>query len=121
MTGGGIEVARVYDAPPARPGRQVLIDRIWPRGISKAQSRWDEWCRDIAPTTELRRWYAHRPERFAEFRRRYLDELRDSDHAEALAHLDTLAGQGRLTLLTATKDLTLSHAQILADRLAGDR
>jgi uncharacterized protein YeaO (DUF488 family) len=120
MTDDGIEVARVYDAPPARPGRRVLVDRLWPRGLSRAESRWDEWCRDIAPTTELRRWYAHRRDRFEEFRRRYLDELRDADHAEAMAHLNALARQGGLTLLTATKDLALSHAQVLAERLAGD-
>jgi uncharacterized protein YeaO (DUF488 family) len=120
MTDDGIEVARVYDPPAAGQGRRVLVDRIWPRGIGKADARWDEWCRDIAPTTELRRWYAHRADRFEEFRRRYLDELEDTEHAGALAHLEALARQGRLTLLTATKNLTLSHAGVLAERLAGN-
>jgi uncharacterized protein YeaO (DUF488 family) len=120
MTDGDIDVARVYDPPAQGSGRQILVDRMWPRGLSKADSWWDEWCRDIAPTTELRRWYAHRADRFEEFRLRYLEELGDSEHAEALAHVDALARHGRLTLLTATKDLTLSHARILAERLAGD-
>src|SRR4051812_10328796 len=95
IDGGGIEVARVYDRPAERPGRRVLVDRLWPRGVGKADSRWDEWCRDVAPSAELRRWYAHRPERFAEFRRRYLDELEDAEHAGAMAHLDALMRRGR--------------------------
>ena len=117
---GGIEVARVYDPPVAGHGRRVLVDRLWPRGLGKTDSRVDEWCRDIAPTTDLRRWYAHRPERFEEFRRRYLAELSAADHADALAYLDTLTQDGPLTLITATKDLTLSHARVLAAKLAGD-
>jgi uncharacterized protein YeaO (DUF488 family) len=121
MTGGGIAIARVYDAPGPRPGRRVLVDRMWPRGLSKAQASLDEWCRDIAPTAALRRWYAHRPERFAEFRQRYLAELEDADHAEACAHLTTLARQDRLILLTAVRNLALSHASVLAEQLAGDR
>ena len=121
IDGGGIEVARVYDRPAERPGRRVLVDRLWPRGLNKAGSQWDEWCRDVAPSAGLRRWYAHRPERFAEFRRRYLTELEDDEHAEAMAHLDALMRRDGLILLTATRDLTLSHAQILAQRLAGDR
>jgi uncharacterized protein YeaO (DUF488 family) len=120
MTDGGIDLARVYDPPAAGPGRRILVDRMWPRGISKADARWDEWCRDIAPSTELRRWYAHRGERFEDFRRRYLNELADTEHVDALAHLDALVRQGRLTLLTATRDLTLSHARVLAERLAGN-
>ena len=120
MTGGGIGVARVYDPPSAGDGHRVLVDRLWPRGLSKADPRVDEWCRDIAPTTALRRWYAHRPERFDEFSRRYLTELSDADHTDALAQLEALRRQGKLTLVTATKDVALSHARVLAARLAGD-
>lgn len=121
MTHSGIAFARVYDPPAARPGRRVLVDRMRPRGLSKAQASLDEWCRDIAPTPALRRWYEHRPERFAEFERRYLTELEDTDHAEALTHLTALVRQGPLTLLTATKDPTLSHARVLAEQLVCDR
>lgn len=117
VTANGIAVAQVYGSPNTQRGYRVLVDRIWPRGLSKAQASLDEWCRDIAPTTALRRWYGHRPERFAEFRRRYLTELDDRERAEALAKLNALARQGDLTLLTATKDLTLSAAVVLAERL----
>lgn len=117
MVSGGVEVARIYDPAP-EGGRRVLVDRLWPRGISKADARLAQWLRDIAPSTQLRRWYGHQPERFEEFRRRYLAELADADHAEALAELEALARQGPLTLVTATKDLALSHAQVLADRVA---
>lgn len=121
MTGSGVAVARVYDLPAACDGRRVLVDRMWPRGISKSRASWDEWCRDVAPTSALRRWYGHRPERFAEFRKRYLTELDDADHAEACAHLTALTRERRLTLLTAVRDLTLSHASVLAEKLADER
>jgi uncharacterized protein YeaO (DUF488 family) len=97
----------------------VLVDRVWPRGVRKDDAHLDEWLRDVAPSTELRRWYAHEPSRFAEFRRRYLAELRDSGHREAAEHLRELASHGKLTLLTATKDLDHSQAAVLAAWLTG--
>jgi uncharacterized protein YeaO (DUF488 family) len=121
MTGSGIAVAHVYDPPATPAGRRVLVDRLWPRGLSKAQASLDEWCRDVAPSPALRRRYAHRPERFAEFQQRYLSEQEDADPAEACAPLAALSGQGGLTLLTAVRDLTLSHAAVLAEKLVGDR
>jgi len=121
VTHHGVLVARVYDAATSQSGYRVLVDRLWPRGLSKADVSWDEWCRDIAPTAALRRWYGHRPERFAEFRQRYLLELEDPDHAAAFTHLTALAGQQNLTLLTATKELTLSHAHLLAKQLSPER
>jgi uncharacterized protein YeaO (DUF488 family) len=95
----------------------VLVDRIWPRGLRKEDAHLDEWLRAIAPSTELRRWYGHDPERFMEFRRRYLAELRDPEHREALHGLRELATSRHLTLLTATRDLGHSHAAVLAERL----
>jgi len=118
MSGGpDIGVRRVYD--PAQPddGCRVLVDRIWPRGLSKAAAAIDEWCRDIAPSTELRRWYGHRPERFARFRERYLAELEEPPRAEAVTRLSNLDVPA-LTLVTATRKLDTSHARVLADRLA---
>ncbi|HEV7206025.1 MAG TPA: DUF488 family protein [Jatrophihabitans sp.] len=115
---GHIDVGRIYDARPPSGGYRVLVDRVWPRGLTKATADLDEWCRDVAPTTELRRWYGHRPERLAEFRERYLVELDDADHAEAVAHLRTIARHDRIWLLTATKDLALSHARVLAERMS---
>ena len=112
-----IGVRRVYDEPQETDGCRVLVDRLWPRGLRKADAALDEWCRDVAPSTELRRWYGHAPERLAEFRSRYLAELDNDEHAEALAHLRVLAAQP-LVLLTATRELDLSHAAVLATVLS---
>lgn len=77
----GVRVRRVYDPPEPADGARVLVDRLWPRGLAKADARLTAWCKDAAPSTELRRWYAHRPERFAEFAERYRVEL-DRDAAQ---------------------------------------
>jgi uncharacterized protein YeaO (DUF488 family) len=89
--------------------------------MRKEDAHLDEWLRDVAPSTELRRWYGHEPGRFAEFRRRYLAELRDPGHRQAADRLRDLASHDRLTLLTATKDLDHSQAAVLAEWLAGTR
>jgi uncharacterized protein YeaO (DUF488 family) len=109
-----VRIARVYDEPASTDGLRILVDRIWPRGLSKADAALDEWCRDVAPSTGLRRWYAHDPARFAEFARRYRAELEGSD---ALAELRRVIGRRRATLLTATKDLAHSQAAVLRDVL----
>jgi uncharacterized protein YeaO (DUF488 family) len=112
-----VQVRRIYDDPHADDGTRVLVDRLWPRGMSKTRARLDEWCRTVAPSTELRTWYHHEPERFDEFTRRYLHELADPEKAAALDHLGTLAQHSRLTLLTATKAPDLSEAAVLATLL----
>jgi uncharacterized protein YeaO (DUF488 family) len=109
----------VYAEPEPDDGARVLVDRVWPRGLTKARAALDEWCRDVAPSGELRSWYGHDPERFAEFSRRYRLELEDPRRAAALAHLRELAGAGPLTLLTATRQLEISQAAVLAALLAG--
>jgi uncharacterized protein YeaO (DUF488 family) len=114
---GSVQVKRVYDDPAARDGQRVLVDRIWPRGLAKDRAALDEWMKEVAPSTELRKWYGHDPERFAEFRRRYLGELKDPEHAEALARLRRLARRKRVTLLTATRDVEISAATVLASLL----
>lgn len=119
--GPGIRVRRVYDAPEQDDGTRVLVDRIWPRGLAKADARLDEWAKAAAPSTELRRWYGHEPERYAEFARRYRAELAQPERREAVDHLRELAGQGTLTLLTAVKDLSYGHAGLLADAVRGHR
>lgn len=116
-----IAYRRVYEETTPEDGTRVLVDRVWPRGMRKDDAHLDEWMRDIAPSTDLRRWYGHEPERFAEFRRRYHAELRDSGHRPAAERLRDLAGHGRLTLLTATKDVDRSQAAVLAEWLAGRR
>ena len=110
-----VKARRIYDPALPEDGTRVLVDRIWPRGVSKARAQLDEWCKDIAPSTELRKWYGHDPALFEEFAHRYRDELNEPAQAAALAHLRDVAKKGTLTLLTATKNADLSEAAVLAD------
>jgi len=112
-----IRVRRVYDEPAPEDGARILVDRIWPRGLRKDEAHLDEWVKDVAPSTELRTWYGHEPAKFDEFRRRYARELAASAPRAALGRLRVLASAGPLTLLTATKDVGLSQAAILAQLL----
>lgn len=114
-----LQVRRVYDPPEPGDGARVLVDRLWPRGISKDRAALDEWCKQVAPSVELRQWYAHEPDRFAEFARRYRAELDDPERAAALAHLRELARLGPLTLLTAAKRSDISEATVLVEVLTG--
>jgi len=113
-----VQVRRVYDPPQDDDGQRVLVDRLWPRGLSKARAHLDEWCKEIAPSTDLRQWYGHDPDRYDEFARRYRAELGDPEHAAAVAHLRELATRSPLTLLTATKRSDISEAEVLAGLLA---
>lgn len=109
---------RIYDEAASEDGYRVLVDRIWPRGLSRERARIDEWVRGVAPSTQLRAWYGHDPARFGEFDRRYRAELATGEPAAALCHLKGLAGaKERLTLLTATKRSDISHAAVLIDLL----
>jgi uncharacterized protein YeaO (DUF488 family) len=112
-----VKVGRVYDRTTDQDGNRVLVDRLWPRGISKSKADINEWCKQVAPSTALRKWYSHDPQRFAEFRRRYQTELASGEHATALAHLRELATGQTLTLLTASKDPLISEAAVLAELL----
>ncbi|GAA2242722.1 DUF488 family protein [Kitasatospora cystarginea] len=114
-----VEYRRIYSDAGADDGVRVLVDRVWPRGLRKDAGAFDVWMKEVAPSTELRRWYGHDPERYGEFRRRYLAELRDPDHQEALRSLTEIADSGPLTLLTASRDVDHSQAAVLADRLGG--
>jgi uncharacterized protein YeaO (DUF488 family) len=116
-----VEVCRVYDQPREPDPARVLVDRVWPRGVKKTDLALHSWRRDVAPSTELRAWYGHRPERFAEFRRRYVEELASPDRAVALDELRALADRGPLVLLTATRDVEHSHAAVLAELLQAGR
>jgi uncharacterized protein YeaO (DUF488 family) len=109
-----VRVRRAYEEPEPDDGARVLVDRLWPRGLSKAKAALDEWCKNVAPSAELRTWYNHDPDRFEEFSRRYRQELKDPERAEALAHLRGLARERPLTLLTATKRADISEAAVLA-------
>lgn len=113
-----VGVARVYDE--AQPGgTRVLVDRLWPRGIAKNAAPFEQWCKDVAPSTELRKWYSHLPERFAEFAERYRAELSQPPASAALAELRASARGGGVVLVTATKDLEHSGAVVVRDVLAG--
>jgi uncharacterized protein YeaO (DUF488 family) len=112
-----IQVRRVYDAPSPADGARVLVDRIWPRGLRKDAAHLTEWAKDAAPSTELRQWYGHDPEKFSEFRRRYLDELSGRVQRAELGKLRALAATGPVTLLTATRDVDISQAAVLAQVL----
>lgn len=115
---GRIEIRRVYDdAHPERDGYRVLVDRLWPRGLSHAAAALDEWLKDAAPSAELRRWYDHDLPRYEEFARRYRVELRDPPAADAVVRLRRLARGEMLTLLTATRDVEHSGAGVLLDHL----
>ncbi|MEU0483410.1 DUF488 family protein [Streptosporangium sp. NPDC006013] len=112
-----VRVRRVYEEPEAQDGARVLVDRVWPRGLSKEKAHLQEWCKAVAPSTELRKWYGHDPARFEEFGRRYRAELKDPERATALEHLRELAKQRTLTLLTATRQADISEAVVLANLL----
>jgi uncharacterized protein YeaO (DUF488 family) len=113
----GIRVRRVYDEPDPQDGARVLVDRLWPRGLHEDAVRLDDWAKDVAPSAELRIWYQHDPARFDEFRRRYTAELTRPGPRQALNRIRALAAHGPVTLLTATRDLDLSQAAVLAGLL----
>ncbi len=111
-----IRIKRIYDPPAASDGARILIDRLWPRGISRERAALTEWRRELAPSDGLREWYGHLPERFARFRERYrMELLRDPD---ALAELALRSESAPLTLLYAARDGPRSNAAVLAELLA---
>ncbi len=106
-----IAVKRAYDKPSPQDGVRILIDRLWPRGLTKAKLKIDAWARALAPSTALRKWYGHEADRFAEFRRRYRAEL--AEHEDELAALRARVRGRAATLITATREVDLSHAVVL--------
>ena len=112
-----VHLKRAYDAPHGTDGRRILVDRLWPRGVSKAEAAIDEWLKDLAPSTELRKWFGHDPDRWDEFRRRYAKEIHD--HAELLARLRVIAREGPVTLVYSAHDEAHNDAVVLRDVLLG--
>ena len=106
-----IAIKRAYDAPSAKDGVRILVDRLWPRGMSKSKLKIDAWPRELTPSTDLRKWYGHEPARFAEFRRRYRAEL--AEHAKELDAVRTMVKGRSATLITATREVDLSHAAVM--------
>ena len=111
-----VRLKRAYDPAAATDGHRVLIDRIWPRGVSRDQARLDEWARELGPSSKLRQWFGHDPARFAEFRRRYERELRAHDEK-----LRGLADKDTLTLVYGARDTEHNNAVVLAGLLEPDR
>lgn len=114
-----VRLGRIYDDDGGQGdgGHRVLVDRLWPRGITKGRAALDEWLKDAAPSTELRRWYGHDVKRFEEFTHRYLAELRQAAASAAVEHLLELALSETITLLTATHDVEHSGARVLQEYL----
>jgi uncharacterized protein YeaO (DUF488 family) len=106
-----ISIKRVYETASDQDGARILVDRLWPRGVSKEAAALDLWAKDVAPTDELRKWFDHRPERFAEFKRRYLGELENNPAvAQLLGHIT----KSKTTLLYGAKDPDFNQAVVLA-------
>lgn len=117
-----IAVKRVYEAPGRRDGARVLVDRLWPRGLTKADAAIDSWLRDLAPSNELRQWYHANPEAWNAFRKRYFKELAGSEATAAVEKLHRLAEAGRnLTLLYASRNEERNNATVLKELLEGSR
>lgn len=110
-----VRIKRIYDPPAPEDGRRILVDRLWPRGLSKDEVRIDAWLREIAPSDNLRKWFGHDPARWEEFRERYRDEL--SAHGGILERLRGEARQGTVTLLFAAKDGERNNAVLLKELL----
>lgn len=110
-----LQIKRAYDTPEKSDGTRILVDRLWPRGLSRDKAAVDLWLKEIAPSTELRQWYAHEPEKWPEFRRRYFAEL--NRHPETVSELRTAIGKGPATLLYAAKDSGHNNAQALLEYL----
>lgn len=108
-----IRVKRIYDEPSKNDGRRVLVDRVWPRGLSKADARIDAWMKELAPSTKLRKWFGHDPKKWSEFKKRYFTELKDAPDPlhELLAHVR----RGAVTLLYSARDTQHNQAVALAE------
>ena len=114
-----VRLKRAYDPAEPGDGYRVLVDRLWPRGVSKERARLDEWARELAPSADLRTWFGHDPERFAEFERRYRTEL--AAHGEKVDELRRRAREGTLTLVYAARDAEHNDAVVLAELLREGR
>jgi uncharacterized protein YeaO (DUF488 family) len=112
---GNVKLKRAYEAPAVEDGTRILVDRLWPRGIKKADAAIDLWMKDVAPSTGLRQWFGHETDRWQEFRRRYVDELRQK--SDLVDELRALARKGPITLVFAAHDQTHNDAVVLREIL----
>jgi uncharacterized protein YeaO (DUF488 family) len=112
-----VAIKRAYEPPARGDGVRILVDRLWPRGLRKDAAHFDQWRKDLSPSTQLRQFYGHRPERFAEFTKRYRVELREKEAAAAVSEMIDLNRRRPVTLLTASRDLSHSEAAVLATHI----
>lgn len=110
-----VSIKRAYDKPASSDGYRILVDRVWPRGVKKEDLKLDEWCRDVAPSTELRKWFNHEPNKFNEFQKKYQKELDNSKIAQELIY--NLAKKSQVTLVYSAKDEQHNQAVVLKDYL----
>ena len=110
-----IAVKRAYEQPSTNDGYRILVDRLWPRGLSKDKARIDLWLKDVAPSAELRKWFAHDPAKWTDFQRRYLDELKQKK--QLLATIKAQAGKTPVTLIYGARDEEHNDAVVLRDLL----
>lgn len=113
-----VRLQRAYDDPQPDDGHRVLVDRVWPRGRTKAELRLDAWARDLGPSSGLRKWFGHDPARWTEFQARYRSELAEPERAQALDALATIARGGRITIVYGARDREHNQAQVIADEIA---
>lgn len=118
MTSSNVRLQRAYDDPQTDDGHRVLVDRVWPRGRTKAELRLDAWARDLGPSTGLRKWFGHDPARWTEFQTRYRSELAKPERAQALDALATIARTGRVTIVYGARDRKHNQAQVIAEEIA---
>lgn len=114
MSKSSLQIKRIYDAPSPSDGQRILVDRLWPRGVSREHAALDEWLKDVAPSPELRLWFGHKPERFEEFGKKYRHELATApEKTAAVEHLRALVKRGKVTLLYGAKDPQVNQAVVL--------
>ena len=112
-----VALKRVYEQAEAHDGTRILVERLWPRGLTKERAHIDMWLKEVAPSNELRRWFGHDPDKFADFQRRYETELASESGKEALTKLRALLQQGPVTLVFAAHDTEHNNAVVLRDLL----
>ena len=113
-----LKIKRAYEKKEASDGKRILIDRLWPRGVTKADAGIDEWLKDLGPSTELRKWFAHDPAKWAEFKKKYLNELASIDKKKLLEQIVSEAGHGSVTLIYSARDSEHSDVKVLEELIS---
>jgi uncharacterized protein YeaO (DUF488 family) len=110
-----LKIKRAYEKNETGDGKRILIDRLWPRGVSKAEAGIDEWLKDLGPTTGLRKWFGHDPEKWQEFRKKYIEELAEPDKKALLENIAQAASRANVTLVYSAKDTEHSDVKLLEE------